>query len=115
MADQPEVGAERIEIEVRWVGLDEVPIIAANQLIAQVNQGEVFLTFGQVAPPPLLGTAEQQRQQMRRIAESGGPVSIRTVGRFHMTPARLKEMIGVLNEVMAKHEAQVRAGSEGLP
>jgi hypothetical protein len=108
MSADDQIIAEQIEIQAHWVGLDEMPIVAANQLIGQVNQGEVFLTFGQVAPPVIVDSApERVKEQLEGLI-----IPIRPVVRMQMTPERLREMVGALNEVLDKHEMQVRAAAK---
>jgi hypothetical protein len=98
---------EQVNITLDWPGRDEVPILFANQIIAQVNSGEVFLTFGQVAPPAVLGTPAEQRQQVEEI-KAMGSIPVRTVARLSMTPAKLLDLVRILNEVVEKHEIQQR-------
>lgn len=109
MADDEPKLPEPIQVEAQWVDIDQVPLLAANQMLAQVNLGEVFLTFGQIAPPPFLGTPEQQKEQAQTFAEQGAILPIRPVARVFMTAERLREMVEVLNDTLARHELQQRA------
>ena len=55
---------ETFEVPLVWIGVEDVPVLAVNQILAQViGKEEFLLAFGQVAPPILLGTDEQKREQ----------------------------------------------------
>jgi len=93
------------QVAPEWVDIDQAPIIAVNQMIAQVNQGEVFLTFGQTAPPVIFGTDDQKERQLAEFREAG-VVPVRTVARLFMTPEKLQEVIAALNSTLATHRLQ---------
>ncbi len=99
MAEEPPA---RIEIPVVWVGADEVPVFFANQFVAQVDRGEVFLTIGQLVPPAIIGSGEEAREQAERIQY----VPVKPVARIALTPTRLLELIEVLQITKANHETQ---------
>lgn len=103
--EEPQPELEQIDLQVAWIGLEQAPIFAVNQLIAQTNQGEVFLTFGQVSPPVLVGEPESQKEQLQNL----GPLSVRPVVRLMLTPARLKEIAGVINDLVARTETEDQA------
>lgn len=56
------------EIPVSWVGAEELPILYANQFVGQVHEDTFFLTIGQLVPPALIGTPEEQAEQLEEIA-----------------------------------------------
>jgi hypothetical protein len=99
MAEEP----ESVNVPVVWVGAEDVPVLLANQFVAQVDKGEVFLTVGQLVPPAILGaTPEERRQQAENIQF----VPVKPIARIAMTPTRLRELISVLEITMANHEKQ---------
>lgn len=91
---------EAIDIETDLVGLHDVPLMAANLFIAQVHQDEVILTIGQAAPPVVMGTSEEVREQLKQIDK----VPARVVARLSLTPLRLRQLIGILQETVGKQE-----------
>jgi hypothetical protein len=93
---------ERIELPLVWVGIEDVPILLANQYLGQVQQQEIILTLGQVTPPVLLGSPEQLAQQVERLSF----VPVKTVARFGLTRTRLEELIGVLQATARQFDAQ---------
>lgn len=96
---------EYLALPVSWVGLEELSVFHANQFVGQVHEGEVFLTIGQLTPPPLVGSPEERRDQASQIAF----VPIRPIARVAMTPHHLQELIGVLQttlENVAKDRAR---------
>jgi hypothetical protein len=89
VAEEPER-----QVPVVWVGLDEAPIQFANQFAMQGIENELILTIGQIAPPMLLGTDEERRQQIEALSY----VPVKTVCRVSFTPERLGELIDVLTQ-----------------
>src|SRR3954453_1270429 len=94
--------AEPLVLPLAWVGLDEQPILYANQFLGQANAGEITLTIGQAAPPALLGSPEQQREQ----AEAISYVPVRPLVRVNVSRDRLEELIQVLTETLQNADAR---------
>jgi hypothetical protein len=65
------------------------------------------VSVGQLAPPVLVGSVEEQRMQAENITY----VPIRTVARVSMTRARLEELIGVLSTTLELYDGS-RAGGQ---
>ena len=107
-------GEPDIQLPLTWIGPEEVPIQLVNQMICQFNQDEFILTFGQMAPPLLLGTDEQKLEQAEQIAY----VAVKPLARLAMTQARVRELIAVLEANLANYEQyqqQIRGGDQGWP
>jgi hypothetical protein len=103
---QPE-SSEGVALPVVWVGDDDLSVVAVNQFLVQVHQGEVFLTMGTLTPPVIIA---ETPDEMRAQAEQIGVVPVRTAGRFAFTPRRLRELIKVLQRGVEMHEAQEASG-----
>jgi hypothetical protein len=110
MSDEPQM--QSLEVHAQWVDIDQVPMLASNQLLAQVNEGEVTIAFGQLTPPAVVGTPEERQEQIEAIRSGGAVVPVRTVARIFMTPFRLRQVIDVLTETLERHELQERLGAE---
>jgi hypothetical protein len=92
-----------VPVPIVWVGADDLPVLHANQFVAQVDKGEVFLTIGQIVPPAIIGsTVEERRQQ----AEAIQYVPVKPVARLAFNPARLNELISVLQITKDNHDKQ---------
>jgi hypothetical protein len=91
-----------------WVGVEDLPVHFVNQFIGVVAPHEVFLTLGTIVPPPILGATEEER---KAAAESIQFVQVKPVARIALTPARLRELIGVLNQTLSNYEKQPRMGA----
>lgn len=89
-------------VPVVWVGLDEAPILLANQFVMQGDNDEFVLTIGQLAPPVLLGSLDDRRQQAEAIAYVG----VKPLARVSLTSERLRELI----EVLTTHRDKAFAG-----
>lgn len=86
---------QEIQLPIAWVGSEDVSIALVNQFLGQVGlQDEVILTFGQLTPPTLLGTHEQQQEQMKDIPF----VPVKPVARLGLTKAGLDQLIDVLEQ-----------------
>jgi hypothetical protein len=98
---------ESLTIRLAWDGAENVAIVLVNQVLGQVGQqGEVILTFGQTAPPILIGDQDQQREQAREIPF----VPIKPVARLAITRAGLDDLIHVLNETRNNYDK-----AQGMP
>jgi hypothetical protein len=91
---------EGINIPVAWIGLDERPIELANQFLIQHEPNEFILTIGQLSPPPLIGSQEQQAEQVEALDF----VPIRALCRVSMAPNRLRDLIAILQETWKRHD-----------
>jgi hypothetical protein len=99
-----------LQVPLVWVGLDDVEILYANQFIGQLDDRcEAVLSIGQVMPPPVLGTPEEQREQAKNIPF----VQVRTIGRVSLTRARIEELMNVLQQTLDNQTA-CRTIREGL-
>src|SRR6266508_1594361 len=92
---------DRIEVPLTWIGVEDIPALAANQMLVQFTaENEFTLTFGQVAPPILLGDEEQRRQQLRMVTFA----AVKPVARLGLTRQRIEELIKVLTENLENHD-----------
>jgi hypothetical protein len=92
---------QEVSLPIAWVGAEDVSIALANQFLSQVGlQDEVVLTFGQLTPPALLGTPEQQQEQMKDIPF----VSVKPIARLGLTKAGLDQLIEVLQQTQRNYE-----------
>lgn len=103
-----EADEQIVQVPVAWVGVDEAPITLVNQFLGQFQQDEFILTFGQFAPPALLGTPEERLEEARSISF----VSIKVLARFGLTRARVEELIGVLEQTLKNYDETQTKGGE---
>lgn len=95
------------EIPLAWVGAEELPIFFVNQFLGQSNPpGEFFVTFGQMTLPAILGTPEEQVEQVQQIAY----VPVKPVARMGFTRERLEELIGVLQQTLINYDQSQEMG-----
>ncbi len=89
----------QFEVPLVWVGLEQQPVLMANQFLSQfVVSDEIVVSVGQVTPPVVLGSPEQQAEQLKNVPF----VQVRPVVRFGMTKARLREVIKMLETTLAQ-------------
>jgi hypothetical protein len=103
MADEENV----VQLPLVWVGGDEVPILFANQFLGQYHQDDFLLTVGQLAPPALLGTPEERREEALTMSF----VPVKVLARFGMTRSRVEDLIGVLQQTLKNFE-EAEGGEE---
>ena len=109
MTDDPEQ-LDRLAVRIAWVGVEDVPIVFANQIIGQVDdKGEAIITFGQATPPVLLGTPEEQREQAGNIQF----VQVRPVARLNLSRARLEELATVIQKTLENQTKMSEMRAEG--
>lgn len=82
--DQAEVA-----VPVVWTGGEDVPVLAMNQSLVVIHEGDIVLTLGMMAPPVIrTGSAEEDIERIRQT----GYVPIRTLGKFALSRRRLEEL-----------------------
>lgn len=92
-----DVSEDSREIPLTWIGIEDVPILTINQMVGQaLTRQEYIVTLGQVAPPVLLGTEEQRRQQMEMLTFA----AVKPVARIGLTRRRVEELIRILTEIL---------------
>jgi hypothetical protein len=97
---------EPLSVPLVWTDNPDSPIMFANQILIQhpTSYSEFILSFGQVAPPPIL-TIEQTEKFLGDSPE----VEVKTIVRLGVTPERLVEFIKVLQTGYRNYqEAQAR-------
>ncbi|MEJ7655628.1 MAG: hypothetical protein WKF33_01180 [Thermoleophilaceae bacterium] len=105
-ASEPPPEEEGRQVPVVWVGVEDLPVHLVNQLLAVVQPNEIFLSFGTIVPPAIMGeTLEERRAQ----AEAIPFVQVKPIARFGLTPERLTEFIGILQQTLTNYEAQQRS------
>jgi hypothetical protein len=106
----PEDAPEQIQLPVVWTGADDVPILYINAFVAQFDAdlGAHILTLGQLTPPALVGTPDEIAEQVAELEF----VTIKTVARLAITPAKMQEVIGSLQANVDQREraATLRPG-----
>jgi|SRR5579872_3509438 len=97
--DEP--AAQALALRVDWNGAaQELPLKHANQMIVQVYNGELFVSFFALSPPVTLGAPDNQIRQPEN-AESLRP---ECVARLVITPEFARETIRSLQEQLTKME-----------
>jgi len=97
---------ETFNLSVVWVGLEELPALTANVFIVQ-NDGElVHLSIGQVSPPILIGTPEEQREQLAQVPF----VPARPIARVAITPSKARELYELLGGIIQNTETAKGGG-----
>lgn len=69
------------EIPLVWVGLNELPVLFTNQFLIQHWEDAFVITAGQLVPPPVTGTPEEQAEDVEEISY----VPVKPVARLGLT------------------------------
>jgi hypothetical protein len=97
-----------VQLRVAWGGVDELPVLAANQFLVQVaaqtappdDPGEIVLTVGHLAPPLLLGNQDE----VQKAAAELGIVHVRPLARFSVPRSQAAALVKALNTVLGVEE-----------
>jgi hypothetical protein len=97
---------------VIWQGVDDVPVLAANQIVVQLDSPggrpeHILLTFGHAAPPIIIGSPEEQQIALSDTKT----VPIKPLARFSMSPSRVRDLIRILEESVHNFDARLEEGS----
>ena len=88
---------EIINIPLVWTEASEQTVMLANQFLGQHQPpGEFILSFGQVAPPIILGTDQEKMEQAQNLPF----VPVKTVCRIAMNETRLRELQQVIDATL---------------
>ena len=85
---------EPVQVPINWQGLDEQPVLMANQIFIRYIDGQVVLTFGQAVGPYSL---RHSKEEVNRLQGEGVPV--RAVARVSATPIPFRRMLAALNQI----------------
>ena len=93
-----------IVVPVEWVGVHEASMEPANQFAMSPNplSGEVILVIGHLAPPLLIGSPEERREQAQAIET----VKIRALARYSMTRKVAQQLRDVFVDFFEEHGGQ---------
>ncbi len=89
-----------VALRMLWRGMEDHPVLYANQFVMQHEQDELILTVGQFQPPILLGEAHERLEQARQL----GYVPVSVVARLAFTRARLGELSRILQDHLDKYD-----------
>ena len=92
---------EQFELPFFFIGSEDVPIVLSNLQVVQHVQQEFIITFGQFSPPVVLGTPEEQLEQVK----SKPYLPVKTVARVAMSPQRVGDLIKALQENLDRWKA----------
>jgi hypothetical protein len=97
-----------VQAQLSWENLDQVPVFAANQFIAQLEVSDpqqgppaLVLTAGYLAPPLLPGTPEEQRNAAAALKR----LTVRPIARFSIPAARAAELAQIIQDLFQRLEA----------
>lgn len=98
-------------IPTTWIGAEDLPVLFVNTFVGQVQPQEkaFYLTIGQTVPPALLGTPEEQTEQLEQIAY----VPVKPVARLAFTRSRLEELIAILRTNLDQYDQIVGEDGDG--
>jgi hypothetical protein len=98
---------ERYEraIPTTWIGAEELPVLFVNSFVGQIHpqEGAFYLTIGQTVPPALVGTPQEQAEQLEQIAY----VPVKPVARLALTRSRMEELVTILQMNLENYD-QIR-------
>ena len=93
-------------IPTTWIGAEDLPVLFVNTFVGQIQpqEGAFYLTLGQVLPPALIGTPQEQAEQLEQIAY----VPIKPVARLALTRSRVEELVAILQTNLDQYDQIVR-------
>jgi hypothetical protein len=99
--------SDYVEVPMLWVGVDEMSVLTSNQLIGQIDQDGIYLTFGMATPPLIMApTPEEMRAQVERV----GYVPVKPIARIAVSRRHLGELIKVLKQTAENFDRQAELG-----
>ena len=98
-------------IPTTWIGAEDLPVLFVNTFVGQVQPQEraFYLSIGQTVPPALIGTPEEQAEQLEQIAY----VPIKPIARLALTRSKMEELIAILQVNLEQYDRIVEQMGEG--
>lgn len=103
----PENNEEGV-LHASWVGLDDLPVVTANQFVSQFDDHGFYLSVGMLAPPLLLGSQEEREAQLKKISF----VPINSLARFALSRKTMGELVEVLRANLERYDAVKKESGE---
>ena len=93
-------------IPTTWIGAEDLPVLFVNTFVGQVHpqDGAFYLSIGQTVPPALIGTPEEQAEQLEQIAY----VPIKPIARLALTRSRMEELVAILQVNLEQYDKKVQ-------
>jgi hypothetical protein len=99
VTNEPEpTEAHAVEVRLKWVGIDELDTLHANQVAVQARGDYFLLTFGQTADPILV---PGDREALREI-QAKGHIPIRPLVRMAVSADDMRRFNDVIGGLMKK-------------
>lgn len=100
-------------IPTTWIGAEDLPVLFVNTFVGQIQpqEGVFYLSVGQTLPPALIGTPQEQAEQLEQIAY----VPVKPVARLALTRSRMEELVTILQMNLENYDQimqQMREGGE---
>lgn len=100
---------EEVGIPLVWIGLEELSVQLANQAICQYTpDGQFIVSIGQMAPPVLLGSPEEIRQEVKRLSH----IAVKPLLRVNFSESSLRDLLRIIQTNLEQFEAQKKAEAQ---
>lgn len=98
-------------IPTTWIGAEDLPVLFVNSFVGQIQpqEGAFYLTLGQTVPPALIGTPQEQVEQLEQIAY----VPVKPVARLVLTRSRMEELVAILQMNLEQYDQMVQQMGDG--
>jgi hypothetical protein len=93
---------QQVHLPLVYGGGADTDVLLANHFSLSNLQDEFILTVGQIAPPPLVGSKEEQVEQ----AEKLGGVPVRVIGRYTFSRTRAEELMHLIERQLKAYDAK---------
>lgn len=100
----------QVSVPVDWSSATRTPVVYINQFVAQLGPPTrngtpdgIYLLFGSVGPPLIVGDSAEARQPYIEAAKSGIKPEIH--GQFYLSRERLDELIHALSTIAENFDA----------
>lgn len=100
---------EPLNLSVAWLGADDLPAMFANAFLFQVNDEDIFLTAGTVAPPVFPN--ETSPEERREALAASGHIIARPIVRLALNRVRLQDLKIAVDSALELLEMQDAARS----
>ncbi len=108
---EQEHGSKLMQVPLSWQGLEDLPVLAVNQFVVQIDSPDgspeqILVAVGHAAPPVVLGSAEEQQAAIAGL----DMVPVKPLARFSLSRNRVAALVRVLDDVAQTFDAAKAEG-----
>jgi hypothetical protein len=102
--DQATIEENKLEAPLEWYYPKDLRSRYATHMVVQRSEQEFYISFFEIPPPLIIGTPEEQQQQLNEM----GAVKAECVARIIVAAGRMPEFVTVLQRNLERQTLRLQ-------